>query len=132
MLDMSLYVDDLYFGAKDDYEAYELSRDAAMILKAAGMNLRKLNTNCEKLRSMWIQQGLVRNDSGSNGQLKVLGLNWNMVKDELSLDVTSLLKSLKNLLSTKRFVLHAASMVFDSVGFGSPFVVRIKCLLQEI
>ncbi|GFV65481.1 uncharacterized protein TNCV_1737181 [Trichonephila clavipes] len=47
MLDTSLYVDDLYFGAKDIYEAYELSRDAVMILKAAGMNLRKLNTNCK-------------------------------------------------------------------------------------
>ncbi|GFU65719.1 uncharacterized protein TNCV_5058531 [Trichonephila clavipes] len=86
MLDTSHYVDDLYFGAKDIYEAYELSRDAVMILKKAGMNLRKLNTNCEKLRSMWIQQRLVRKDSGSNGQLKVLGLNWKTVKDELSLD----------------------------------------------
>ncbi|GFY59388.1 reverse transcriptase domain-containing protein [Trichonephila inaurata madagascariensis] len=76
-LDSSLYVDDLYFGAKDIYEAYELSMNAVRILKAAGMNLRKLNTNCEELKSMWIQQGLVRNDSGSNGQLKVLSLNWN-------------------------------------------------------
>ncbi|GFQ79207.1 integrase catalytic domain-containing protein [Trichonephila clavata] len=62
----------------------------------------------------------------------MLGLNWNTVQDELSLDVTSLLRSLKNMLNTKRFVLHAAAMIFDPVGFVSPFVVRIKCLLQEI
>ncbi|GFU57369.1 reverse transcriptase domain-containing protein [Trichonephila clavipes] len=31
MLDTSLYVDDLYFGVKDIYEAYELSKDAVMI-----------------------------------------------------------------------------------------------------
>ncbi|GFW33117.1 transposable element Tcb2 transposase [Trichonephila clavipes] len=70
-LDSSIYVDDLYFGAKDIYEAYELSREAVMVLKAAGMNLRKLNTNCEELKSMWIQQGLVRNDSGSNVRFKL-------------------------------------------------------------
>ncbi|GFY56781.1 hypothetical protein TNIN_474461 [Trichonephila inaurata madagascariensis] len=53
-----------------------------MILKAAATNFRKLNTNCEKLRSMWIQQGLVRND---NGQLKMLDLNWNTANDEFLL-----------------------------------------------
>ncbi|GFR15129.1 hypothetical protein TNCT_484981 [Trichonephila clavata] len=55
-----------------------------------------------------------------------------MVQDDLPLDVTPLLKSLKNMLGTKRFALHASAMIFDHVGFVSPFVVRIKCLLQEI
>ncbi|GFX32511.1 hypothetical protein TNCV_2174291 [Trichonephila clavipes] len=96
MLDTSLHVYDLHFGANDIYEVYEYS---VVILKGAVMNSRKLNTNCEELRSMWIQEGLVRSDSGSNDHLKVLGLNWNTVKDELSLDVVSLLKSFKNLLS---------------------------------
>ncbi|GFW11623.1 hypothetical protein TNCV_42581 [Trichonephila clavipes] len=79
--------DDLYFVANDIYEAYDLPRDAVMILKAAGMNLRKLNTNCKKLRSMWIQQVLVRNDSGSKSQLKEIWLRDIDWDDELPDDL---------------------------------------------
>ncbi|XP_035231798.1 cation-independent mannose-6-phosphate receptor-like [Stegodyphus dumicola] len=45
---------------------------------------------------------------------------------------SKIMDSLKSLKSTKRYVLHVAAMIFDPIGFAAPFVVRIKCLLQEI
>lgn len=131
MLSSSLYVDDLFFGANTVSTAFELSSDAVTILKSAGMNLRKLNTNCDELRLLWMKNGL-SSDCGSDSRLKMLGLIWNPVEDEILLDVSSLLQSLLHLKNTKRFVLHLAAMIFDPVGFVSPFVVQIKCLLQEI
>ncbi|GIY14559.1 reverse transcriptase [Caerostris darwini] len=50
----------------------------------------------------------------------------------LRVDATSLLESFKFLENTKRSVLSMAAKVFDPVGFLSPFVARIKSLMQEI
>ncbi|GIY25512.1 reverse transcriptase [Caerostris extrusa] len=50
----------------------------------------------------------------------------------LRVDVTSLLESFKFLENAKRSVLSTAAKVFDPVGFLSPFVVKIKRLVQEI
>ncbi|KAF8792540.1 hypothetical protein HNY73_004124 [Argiope bruennichi] len=65
-------------------------------------------------------------------ELKVLGLNWNPDKNVLSLEVKGLVDSLGGLDNTKRCVLQTAARIFDPVGLIAPFVVRIKCLLQEI
>ncbi|GBO19381.1 hypothetical protein AVEN_32927-1 [Araneus ventricosus] len=36
-----------------------------------------------------------------------------------------------NLKSTKRHILKTVAKIFDPVGFISPFVIRVKCLLQQ-
>ncbi|XP_035205974.1 uncharacterized protein LOC118181005 [Stegodyphus dumicola] len=82
MLNSSLYVDDLYFGGNSVEEAFKLSSEAVSILKDESMILRKLKTNSEKLRSLWMQNGLSDDTCTSDCQLKVLGLNWNPVNDK--------------------------------------------------
>ncbi|GIY58539.1 hypothetical protein CDAR_607721 [Caerostris darwini] len=133
MLNGSLYADDLCHGADDVESAFNLSSDAVSILSDASFNLRKLHTNSKQLHDLWIQNGLCEENSfEKDNKLKVLGLVWNQEEDMLRVDVTSLLESFKFLENTKRSVLSTAAKVFDPVGFLSPFVVRIKRLMQEI
>ncbi|KAF8768309.1 hypothetical protein HNY73_021144 [Argiope bruennichi] len=130
MLNSGLYVDDLYFGSDSVMEAFALSSDAVTILRSGGFNLRKLRYNNSELRALWIKNGFCESEEGF--ELKVLGLNWNPDKDVLSLEVKSLVDSLGGLNNTKRCVLQTAARIFDPVGLIVPFVVRIKCFLQEI
>lgn len=51
-LNSSLYVDDLYYVAEHLAYAFSLSTDAIKILAKAGMNLRKLKTNCNESNYM--------------------------------------------------------------------------------
>ncbi|GIX94899.1 reverse transcriptase [Caerostris darwini] len=133
MLNGSLNADDLCHGADDVESAFNVSSDAVSILSDASFNLRKLHTNSKQLHDLWIQNGLCEENSfEKDNKLKVLELVWNLEEDMLRVEVTSLLESFKFLENTKRSVLSTAAKVFDPVGFLSPFVVRIKRLMQEI
>ncbi|GBM36712.1 hypothetical protein AVEN_221974-1 [Araneus ventricosus] len=114
-------------------EALSLSAGAVSILKDAGFHLRKLCTNSRELKALWIQNGL-NNEVGfeQDCKLKVLGLVWNLDEDCVGVDVTPLLNSLESMGNTKRSVLSTVARVFDPLGFISPFVVRVKKLVQEI
>ncbi|GBO08570.1 hypothetical protein AVEN_154299-1 [Araneus ventricosus] len=133
MLDNALYADDLCYGAETVQEALSLSAGAVSILKDAGFHLRKLCTNSRELQALWIQNGL-SNEVGfeQDCKLKVLGLVWNLDEDCVGVDVTPLLNSLESMGNTKRSVLSTVARVFDPLGFISPFVVRVKKLVQEI
>ncbi|GBO05613.1 hypothetical protein AVEN_94051-1 [Araneus ventricosus] len=133
MLDNALYADGLCYGAETVQEALSLSAGAVSILKDAGLHLRKLCTNSRELQSLWIKNGL-SNEVGfeQNCKLKVLGLVWNLDEDCVGVDVTPLLNSLESMGNTKRSVLSTVARVFDPLGFISPFVVRVKKLVQEI
>ncbi|XP_055926957.1 uncharacterized protein LOC129958485 [Argiope bruennichi] len=128
MLNSGLYVDDLHFGADSVREAFTLSSDVVTILRSGGFKLRKLRLS--DLRALWVKNGFCERKEGI--ELKIQGLNWNPDKDVLSLEVKGLVDSLRGLDNTKRCVLQTAARIFDPVGLIAPFVVRIKCLLQEI
>ncbi|XP_055943575.1 uncharacterized protein LOC129974831 [Argiope bruennichi] len=133
MLDNALYADDLCYGAETVQKAFSLSSGAVTILKDAGFNLRKLCTNSKELRTLWIQNGLSDGvGSEKDSKLKVLGLVWDLKEDCLGVDVVPLLNSLESVRNTKRSVLSVVARVFDPLGFISPFVVRVKKLVQEI
>ncbi|GBM28328.1 hypothetical protein AVEN_229512-1 [Araneus ventricosus] len=133
ILDNALYADDLCYGTETVQKALSLSAGAVSILKDAGFHLRKLSTNSRELQALWIQNGL-SNEVGfeQDCKLKVLGLVWNMDEDWVGVDVTPLLNSLKSMGNTTQSVLSTVARVFDPLGFISPFVVRVKKLVQEI
>ncbi|XP_055928649.1 uncharacterized protein LOC129959781 [Argiope bruennichi] len=131
MLNSGLYVDDLYFGTDSVMEAFALSSDAVAILRSGGFKLRKLRSSNSDLRALWVKNAFCESEE-EGGELKVLGLNWNPNKDVLSLEVKGLVDSLGGLNNTKRCVLQTAERIFDPVGLIAPFVIRVKCLLQEI
>ncbi|GFS68945.1 uncharacterized protein NPIL_609241 [Nephila pilipes] len=102
MLNSALYVDDLYFGGNNVGESFVLSTDAVSILKSVGFNWRKLRSNSRELEKLWMDNGLINVDVVGEHQLKVLGLNWNPEKDELSLEVRGLVDSWKSLRNSKK------------------------------
>ena len=88
------------------------------------MPLQSWNSNNKELRSIidkWFP-GEVRPTNTS-----VLGLNWNVKRDELSI------KSVKfsEQVLSKRSLLSQVSSVFDPLGLISPLVIRGKMLIQR-
>lgn len=133
MLNNNLYVDDLFFGSESIEQAYKLSEDALLILKDAKMNLRKFETNCNELKSLWGQSDFSFEMRANLDSIsKLLGLAWSPTDDSLSFDLKSILSQLDDTQCTKRYVLHTAAKIFDPAGFITPFLIRIKCLLQEL
>ncbi|GBL75970.1 hypothetical protein AVEN_243472-1 [Araneus ventricosus] len=132
MLNSSLYVDDLFYGATTINEALDLSTSAVEILKDANMNLQKFKTNSEELRNLWYERGMIEGEDSSVRPFKVLGIIWNTKDDTFKLDVQPIFNMIENLENSKRSALLTAAKIFDPVGFVSPFNLIIKCLLQEI
>ncbi|XP_071044571.1 uncharacterized protein [Parasteatoda tepidariorum] len=117
----SLYVDDLYYGAKTIHDAYQFSSSAIEILRDAGFNLRKLKTNCIELNELWRKNGYEENTDFGQGA-GFLGLKWDPIEDKIKLDLKDLRYSLESG-NTKRQVLKIISKIFDPCGFISPFVI---------
>lgn len=67
-----------------------------------------------------------------NHPIKVLGISWDKKEDSLYFDSQKLVTFLSNRINTKRFLLQAIGRIFDPVGYLSPFVLRVKCLMQDV
>ncbi|GFW02634.1 reverse transcriptase domain-containing protein [Trichonephila clavipes] len=133
LMNTSLYVDDLFAGSSESVnKAFNLSKNAIKILEDANMNLRKFKTNSKELRKLWNENGIGDVCESGERSLKVLGIIWNLNNDTFKLDAQPLLELIKNLKNSKCCVLKTATKIFDPIGFISPFVLIIKCLMQEI
>ncbi|GBL81720.1 hypothetical protein AVEN_93495-1 [Araneus ventricosus] len=131
MLNSLLYVDNLIYGAKTVNKALDLSQSAVEILKDTNVNLRKFKSNSEKLRNLWCERGVNEVGESSVHPLNVLGIICNTKDDAFQLDVHPILNMTDDLKSSKS-VLQTSAKIFDPVGFVSPFILIIRCVLQEI
>ena len=66
------------------------------------------------------------------GQQKVLGINWNLVKDQLSSDVTFVIRLMHELEPTKRSIVSLATQIYDPFGIISPVTLQLKILAQKL
>ncbi|XP_054709039.1 uncharacterized protein LOC129218740 [Uloborus diversus] len=130
----NLYVDDLINGSSDPEDALKLSKDMIFILSQASMNLRRWVSNSSILNEAWKNDHIdFRNTSEERGvPLKILGLIWDNIEDNLKLDIHQFEKFKDTKRITKRVILAACGMLFDPIGMLNPFTVRIKLLLQAI
>lgn len=136
-LDTCLYVDDLITGSDDVNSALKLSIEANMIMKEANMNFRKWSSNSVELVNLWKEKGFELHphhseNCDSSSIQKVLGIPWNAHEDSFTIDIKELLELNPSKPITKRFILHAAGKIYDPMGFVSPFVIRLKLILQEL
>ncbi|GFR19592.1 integrase catalytic domain-containing protein [Trichonephila clavata] len=129
-----LYVDDLINSTSDTTEALPLSEDMIHILSEAGMNLRRWATNSTALHEAWKRVNVdCRETSEESGvPLKILGIIWDNVNDNLSIDIKQFEKLSKLVKVTKRVILSACGMLFDPIGIMNPFAIRMKILLQTM
>ncbi|GFQ90395.1 integrase catalytic domain-containing protein [Trichonephila clavata] len=129
-----LYVDDLINSTSVTTEVLQLSEDMIHILSEAGMNLRRWATNSTALHEAWKRVNVdCRETSEESGvPLKILGIIWDNVNDNLSIDIKQFEKLSKLVKVTKRVILSACGMLFDPIGIMNPFAIRMKILLQTM
>ncbi|GFW51671.1 uncharacterized protein TNCV_1186031 [Trichonephila clavipes] len=137
MLNNSLYVDDLVSGRENVEQAFKTSLESVDIFKGASMILRKWQTNSPELRDRWKEIGMdigqsVESKTQTLAPSKILGVAWNPDQDTFYFDTGGIIKFLKKRTNTKRCLLQAAGRIFDPVGFLSPFIIRLKILIQEL
>ncbi|XP_054720507.1 uncharacterized protein LOC129230127 [Uloborus diversus] len=132
-----MYVDDLIGGREEVNEAFQTCIESIKILKEAGMVLCKWKTNSRELISLMKENNidceqsdirLQQYDSSS----KVLGLIWDPGEDVFRFCMKELSRILTYRISTKRFVLQVVGRIYDPIGFLAPYIIIVKCILQEI
>ncbi|GFQ81075.1 integrase catalytic domain-containing protein [Trichonephila clavata] len=98
------------------------------------MNLRRWATNSITLHEAWKRVNVdCREPSEEAGvPLKILGIIWDNVNDNLSIDIKRFEKLSKLVKITKRVILSACGMLFDPIGIMNPFAIRMKMLLQTM
>ncbi|GFS91506.1 uncharacterized protein NPIL_573461 [Nephila pilipes] len=90
--------------------------------------MRKLKSNSRKLVKLRMDAGLSNSDTVDEHQLKVLGLNWNPKKDELSPEKKGLVEPWKSLRNSKIYVSLTVENLFDPIDFISPFVLTVETI----
>ena len=120
-----IYVDNLITGTNNVEEAVKLYHGAKTIFKEASMNLREWSSNSHQ-----VNQIIDFNDRASSDSVKVLGHNWNLENDSITLKrSTNILESAS---PTKRNVLKELASVFDPLGLVSPIVLKGKIFIQSL
>ncbi|GFR02385.1 DUF1758 domain-containing protein [Trichonephila clavata] len=84
-----LFVDDLINNTFDVTEALQLSEDMIHILSEEGMNLRRWASNSTTLHEAWKRANIDFRETfeESGVPLKILGIIWDNVNDNLNIDI---------------------------------------------
>lgn len=123
----NLYVDDWLSGADGEDDAACMVEEANDIMSKCSMNLTKWGSN----KKVVLDQALfnLSDKSAHMSNLKVLGLRWSPEEDCFMFDGLILEQGL---VITKRVVLSLIARLYDPLGFLTPFVIKLKCLFQDL
>ncbi|GBO21377.1 hypothetical protein AVEN_139965-1 [Araneus ventricosus] len=96
------------------------------------MNLRKWVTSSPELERWWKNNEVYYRGCVAESEVtqKVLGLVWNHHLDCLKVDIGNI-SNMKGIYLSKRSMLSICGMLFDTLGMLTPFMVRMKLLLQN-
>ncbi|XP_064463564.1 uncharacterized protein LOC135374554 [Ornithodoros turicata] len=132
-LKTGFYVDDMVVGCMSEGDAMKVYDDACQILKEAGMEIRKWTSNSEALREAFLEDGISYDDASSGDPVvKVLGILWNRSTDRIQFNVDRARNFAGSRGPTKRVLLKTFSMIYDPLGYLSPFVVTARLLFQDL
>ena len=120
----NIYVDNLITGVDTVDKGKLLYTEAKGLFKSASMNLREWASNSKEFIDF-----VPESDRVTGPNQKVLGINWNLLDDKLSVPV-SLYTETK--LFSKRDILQRVSSVFDPLGYFTPVVLKAKLLLKKL
>ena len=99
-------------------------------MSTGGFNLRKWDYNDETVKRL-----IYNNNSKfikDNEIRKVLGINWNISRDELEPEFSDLAKLALQLPGTKRNILKITAMFYNPLRLVSPIVLQAKLIYQSL
>ncbi len=152
----ALYVDDVSSGGHTVEETFQLYEIAKKIMKEGGFNLRKWQSNSSELIEKITEveereqvkvketKPISQEDasfaktelSKTSGQeitsQKILGLNWDSVKDTINFEFSSIEKISQKTNVTKRIVLSCIAKIFDPLGLITPITTMFKDFMQKL
>ena len=145
----NLYVDDsstVVDSVNDGLSWYE---KAKRVMNTGGFTLRKWRTNNKELQAFFddkerlegepIQLQKSEDDCNfadfqlginSENMQTVLGINWDLEKDNFIFDFKNIIALCEKMVMTKRNVLRISSSFYDPLGLISPITVLSKCVFQ--
>lgn len=126
-LEENLYVDDWLTGADGESEATHMIQEASDVMSQCSMNLTKWGSNNKEVLDKVLYNLSDKCEHMCN--VKVLGLRWNPGEDSFLFEGVALEQGL---IITKRVVLSLVARLFDPLGFLNPFVIKLKCLFQDL
>ena len=124
-LKVDTYVDNFLTGANTVAEALSKYSEAHSIMSKANMDLTKVVSNSQVITDIYGSNTF----EFKNGELSILGLNWNPVEDVFKFKPIELHSDVN---VTKRVVLSVLAKIFDPIGYLSPYVMYGKLLFQDI
>ena len=107
---------------------YKYYQGACNILMQGDFQLRKWITNFKNL-----QKHINENSCGVNSESyakKVLGVEWDVSKDQFIFMFSDIIEIAEPLPVTKRNILKISAMFFDPLGLICPLVLQVKLLLK--
>ena len=117
-----IYVDNVISGTDTVGDAIQFYSGAKTIFRDASLNLREWSSNSDE-----VNEFIPPEDRSASQVVKVLGHEWNVQTDSISLKPTNV--STQEQEPTKRSVLKTVASVFDPQGLFSPVLLRGKVML---
>ena len=123
-LKRNLYVDNILTSFPEELTLLSFYKESCSLLAKGGFNLRSWSSNSSELQNVAQLDNCNENDK----IVKILGLRWNVDKDNISFQTTIADPQQS---TTKCDVLRESSKIFDPLGIISPVTVRAKILMQN-
>ncbi|XP_055308391.1 uncharacterized protein LOC129572450 [Sitodiplosis mosellana] len=123
------YMDDCITGAKDQESAIKLATEIKTVLSKSGFELRKWVSNSESLVQAMDGEEAVSHLFEEPNEPSVLGLKWQIKKDEFTYEVREQRMDDK---LTKRTILSKIGRLYDPNGFIAPVITRAKLLMRKL
>ncbi|XP_043195315.1 uncharacterized protein LOC122366790 [Amphibalanus amphitrite] len=130
----SFYVDDFMKTGSTADEVLRIARGVRDCCALGGFRLTSFVSNCPDVMFCFPESERVTHKkfdlTGHNlsaQTLRALGVQWDVSEDTLSFRV-----DVRRGPTTRRGILSTASAVYDPLGFGAPFVMSAKILLQDL
>ncbi|KRY15519.1 Anaphase-promoting complex subunit 10, partial [Trichinella patagoniensis] len=122
----NVYVDDLLFSLDDRTETVECVKELKQLTETAGFCLTKWSsTEPTVLRSL-PEKGVASDCKPKTS----LGIVWDNKEDTITSSAICVARSDQQM--TNRGMLSAVMMIFDPLGYLSPFLVKAKRMLQNM
>ncbi|XP_060855211.1 uncharacterized protein LOC132932879 [Metopolophium dirhodum] len=124
-------MDDFLSGVETKEEAIKLRDEVILIMKKAGMTLKKWSSNEPSIVSCMSEKENANECIFEEESItKILGLYWNADGDVLQYKVKEYHD--ENTTISKRHILAETAAIFDPMGLVGPIIVQAKLIIQSL